>query len=208
MATVATPAAEQRVLLRVSWETYERLLAERSAPAGPRFTYNEGVLEIMVLSAQHETPSSLLAILVVEVAVELGVNVYPLGSTTFKREEVLKGFEPDAAFYVGRDTTAWDTELDAAVDPPPDLVIEIDVSRSSLPRFPIFAAFGVPEVWRYDGQQVSIWRLVAGSYVEAEHSVAFPVVTGAVATRFLEESRSLTSTEWVRHVRDWARSQR
>lgn len=204
--TVASPAAEQRVTLQVSWETYERLLAEHPDAAGPRFTYDEGTLEIMVVSASHETPNRILARLVDEVAVELGINAYPLGSTTFKREELLKGFEPDSAFYIGRRSVLWDTEVDAAVDPPPDLVIEIDVSRSSLPRFPIFAAFGVPEVWRYDGTRVSIWRLEAGRYVEAERSTALPVVTGPLATRFLEESRTLPSTEWVRRVREWARS--
>lgn len=204
--TVASPAAEQRVTLQVSWETYERLLAEHPDAAGPRFTYDEGTLEIMVVSASHEQPNRLLARFVDEVATELGIDTCGLGSTTFKREELLKGFEPDSAFYIGRRSASWDTELDAAVDPPPDLVIEIDVSRSSLPRFPIFAAFGVPEVWRYDGTRVSVWRLEAGRYVEAERSTALPVVTGAAATRWLEESRTLPSTEWVRRVREWARS--
>jgi len=204
--TAASPLAEQRVTLQVSWETYERLLAEHPDVAGPRFTYDEGTLEIMVVSAQHETPNRILARLVDEVAVELGMNVNLLGSTTFKREKLLKGFEPDSAFYIGRRSAFWDTELDAAVDPPPDLVIEIGGSRSSLPRFPIFAAFGVPEVWRYDGTRVSVWRLEAGRYVEAERSTALPVVTGPLATRFLEESRTLPSTEWVRRVREWARS--
>ena len=205
--TVASPVAEQRVTLQVSWETYERLLAEHPDVAGPRFTYDEGTLEIMVVSASHEQPNRILARLVEEVATELGIDIGPLGSTTFKREELLKGFEPDSAFYIGRRSALWDTELDAAVDPPPDLVIEIDISRSSLPRFPIFAAFGVPEVWRYDGTRVSVWRLEAGRYVEAQTSMALPVVTGAVATQFLEESRTLPSTEWVRRVREWARSQ-
>ncbi len=207
MATAVTSIAEQRVMLQVSWETYERLLAEHPDAAGPRFTYSDGVLEIMVVSAGHEQPNRLLALLVVEIAVELGIDVISLGSTTFKREEILKGFEPDSAFYVGRGV-AWDIELDAAAGPPPDLVIEVDVSRSSLPRFPIFAAFGVPEVWRYDGERVSLWRLEAGGYVEAERSAALPIVTGPVATRFLQDSRSVTSTQWVRRVRQWARSQR
>src|SRR5712692_7814185 len=198
MSTVVSPAVEQRVLLNASWETYERLLAEHPDAAGPRFTYNEGTLEIMVLSAHHEQPNRILARLVEEVAAELGIDVCPLGSTTFKREELFKGFEPDSAFYIGRGSTFWDSELDAAVAPPPDLVIEIDISRSSLPRFPIFAAFGVPEVWRYDGARVSIWRLEAGRYVEAESSAALPPVTGPVATQFLEESRAMRSTEWLR----------
>ena len=208
MSTVVSPAVEQRVILNASWETYERLLAEYPDVAGPRFTYNEGILEIMVLSAPQEQPNRILARLVEEVATELGLDLCPVGSTTFKREELRKGFEPDSAFYVGRGSTYWDPELDAAVAPPPDLVIEIEVSRSSLPRFSIFAAFGVPEVWRYDGARVSFWRLEGGQYVEAESSGALPPLTGAAATEFLEQSRTLRSTEWLRRVREWARNQR
>ena len=91
MATVMSPL-ESRVILNVSWETYERILAEHPDAAGPRFTYNEGVLEIMVLSAGHEQPNRILALLVEEVAVEFGMDVCPIGSTTFKRAELLKGF--------------------------------------------------------------------------------------------------------------------
>ncbi len=207
MATVLSPV-ESRVVLNVSWDTYERILAEHPDAAGPRFTYNEGMLEIMVLSAQHEQPNRLLALLVVEIAAELGIDVCPLGSTTFKRAELLKGFEPDSSFYVGRAITIWDRELDPAVDPPPDLIIEIDVSQSSLDRFPIFAAFGVPEVWRYDGSRVSFWRLEGGRYVEAESSAALPSLTEALATQLLEDSRRKGSTEWLRRVRAWARDQR
>ena len=208
MSTVVSPAVEQKVVLNARWETYERLLAEYPDVAGPRFTYDEGMLEIMVLSAQHEQPNWLLGLLVVEVAAELGIDVCPLGSTTFKREELLKGFEPDSAFYLGRAGAAWNRDVDAAVDPLPDLIIEIDISRSSLPRFPIFAAFGVAEVWRYDGERVSIWRLQAGRYVEAESSTALPPLTGPGATQFLEDSRTMRSTEWLRRVREWARSRR
>src|SRR5713226_1357171 len=208
MATVVSPAVEQRVILNASWETYERLLAEYPDVAGPRFTYNDGMLEIMVVYAEHEQPNRILARLVDEVASELGIDVCPLGSTTFKRAALQKGFEPDSAFYIGRGSTFWDPEVDAAVSPPPDLTIEVELSRPALPRFPIFAAFGVPEVWRYDGSRVSIWRLEAGRYVEAESSVALPPLTGSIATQFLEKSRAMRSTEWLRRIREWARGQR
>ncbi len=207
MSTVASPAVEQRVLLNASWETYERLLAEHPDVAGPRFTYNEGVLEIMVLSAAHEEPNRTLAALVEALAEEFDLDLRCLGSTTFKREELRKGFEPDSAFYIRRAPAFQGRDIDPAVDPPPDLVIEVDVSRSSLARFPIFAAFGVPEVWRYDGSRVSIWRLEAGRYAEAESSAVLPPLTRSVATQFLEESRAMRRPEWVRRVREWARSQ-
>jgi len=207
MATVSSPV-ESRVLLNVSWETYERILAEHPDAAGPRFTYSEGVLEIMVLSATHEEPNRTLAALVEALAEDFGRNVRRLGSTTFKRASLHKGFESDSAFYIARAAAMAGREIDPAIDPPPDLIIEVDVTSASLHRFPIFAAFGVPEVWRYDGSQVTFWRLEGGRYVEAASSTAFPPLTAAVATRFLDESRSMGSTEWLRRVREWARGQR
>jgi len=208
MSTVVSPAVEQRVILQVSWETYERLLAEYPDVAGPRFTYNEGLLEILIRSVRHEEPNRTLAALVEILTEEFGLDMRRLGSTTFKREELLKGFKPASAFYIAHAPAFRGREIDAAVDPPPDLILEVDISRSSLPRFPIFAAFGVPEVWRYDGTRVSIWRLETDQYVEAESSAALAPLTGLIATRFLEESRNLSSAEWFRRVREWARSRR
>jgi Uma2 family endonuclease len=77
------------------------------------------------------------------------------------------------------------------IDPPPDLVIEIDITSPSLNKFPISAGIGVPEIWRYDGYTLTIFRLEGGEYDEAEGSIALPGLTNAVITRFLEESRSL-----------------
>ncbi len=209
MATVATPVEQRVILYGVSWETYERLLAERQDAAGPRFTYDEGELEIMVVSAGHEGPNRILARLVDVAAEELGIDAHPLGGLTIKRSDLHKGFEPDSCFYFANAPAVRDKEqIDPAIDPPPDLIIEVDVSRSSLPRPPIFAAFGVPEVWRYDGSRVIIYHLKGGEYSEARHSAALPPVTGEAATRFLEESRSMPSTQWIRRVRDWARQQR
>jgi hypothetical protein len=85
------------------------------------------------------------------------------------------------------------------------LVIEIDISRSSLDRFPIFASIGVPEVWRYDGMRVAIFTLSGGAYQEHETSEAFPGVTSQVITQFIEESKTLQRTVWLRRVRAWAR---
>jgi hypothetical protein len=87
------------------------------------------------------------------------------------------------------------------------LLIEVDITSLSLNKFPIYAQIGVPEVWRYDGGQVHIFQLVGGQYVDVEHSVALPLLTGAMATRFLEESMELRSTAWLRRVREWARTQ-
>jgi hypothetical protein len=60
-----------------------------------------------------------------------------------------------------------------------------------LDRFPIFASIGVPEVWRYDGTRVAIFKLAGGMYQEQGTSEAFPGVTGQIITQFIEESTTL-----------------
>jgi len=205
MATVLTPVEHKVMLTGVSWETYERLLAEHQEAAGTRFIYDRGNLEIMVLSARHEQPNRILALLVDLIALELGIRVCAVGSLTFRREDLEKGFEPDSAFYVARANAVEGREVDPAVDPPPDLIIEVDVTRESLDRFPIFAAFGVPEVWRYDGSRVAIYRLEGSRYLETTSSFALPPLTAEVITRFLDERRRTDSLEWARRVRHWAR---
>jgi Uma2 family endonuclease len=184
----------------ISWETYERLLAEHQESGGTHFTYDQGRLEIMVLSAKHEKPNRALALLVEVFAEEMGVDV------EFKREELGRGFEPDSCFYIQNAERIRGTEeIDLTADPPPDLVIEIDITSSSLNKFPVFAALGVPEVWRYDGARVSIFRLETGAYREQTESAMLPKVTSEVLTRFIAEDKQLKRTAWLRHVREWTR---
>ena len=208
MATLVTPVEQKVILHSVSWETYERLLNEHQESPGTHFIYDEGALEIMVLSRRHEKPNRDLAMLVQLVAMELGIDFDQLGSTTFKRKHLRKGFEPDSAFYFARVSETEGRELDAEIDPPPDLIIEIDLTSPSLNRFPIFAAFGVPEVWRYHRSRVTFYRLEGGGYVETASSCSLPPLTAEVATRFLEERLRMRSTQWMRHVREWARQPR
>ncbi|MFN0166069.1 MAG: Uma2 family endonuclease [Bryobacteraceae bacterium] len=209
MPAVASPP-EQRVLLQnTSWETYERLLAENVNQLGTRFFYDRGCLEIMVVSSGHETPNRTLAALAEAVAVETGKDLFRTGSTTFKRKDLEKGFEPDSSFYQrdialvrGRD------EIDLETDPAPELVIEVDITSSSLARFPIFAAVGVLEVWRFDGSRVAMFRLEGTHYREVDTSIVLPPLTATMATFFLEASRRQSLIEWLRSVQEWVRANR
>lgn len=217
--TEIVPSAEQltppselghRFILRgVSWATYQRLLDDFKDSHAAHFAYDRGVLEIMVLSTKHERPNRTLALLVEVLAEELNMDVQRLGSTTFTREDLDKGFEPDSCFYIQNEARVrGKDEIDLAVDPPPDLVIEIDITSPSLNKFPIYARIGVPEIWRYDGRQVQMFVLANGEYIHIEQSTIFPLLSNAVATQFLEESTKLRSTAWLRRVRTWVRDQR
>jgi Uma2 family endonuclease len=199
----------QCVLLNgVSWETYQRLLAEHEGNSSTHFAYNQGQLEIMVLSSKHERRSRALSLLATLLAEESAINAINFGSTTFQREDLERGFEPDTCFYIQNEVLVRDKlEIDLAVDPAPDLVIEVDITSPSLKKFPIFAALGIAEVWRYDGERVSIWRLIGDGYRETTHSQQIPIASGPQLTEFLDAEPGTPRLVWTQSVRSWAQTQ-
>ncbi|MDQ3753524.1 MAG: Uma2 family endonuclease [Acidobacteriota bacterium] len=208
MAQVLSPIEQRVILHNISWETYQRLLTEHGESTGTRLIYDRGALEIMIVSLKHERLNRLLADLFTFIADELQIDFVGAGSTTFRREDLERGFEPDSCFYIKHADRIRDKdEVDLSTNPPPDLIIEIDITSPSLPRFPIFAAVGVPEIWRYDGVQVAIHQLVSGNYVAMDDSTALPGVTGELLTRFMQASETQKRTAWLRQVRAWARDQ-
>lgn len=203
MATVAVPS-EQRVVLRdVTWETYERLLADRGEAASPRLTFDRGVLEIMSPGAAHEWIASFVGPLVCAVAEARDLDVVPLGHLTFRKEEWERGFEPDACFWVGAAaaTIRGRDEVVPGVDPPPDVVVEVDITSSSIDKLRLFARFAVPEVWRHHSERAAILVLGPDGYRAADASQVFPRLTADALTRLLEEGRRTPLPRWLSDVR-------
>jgi Uma2 family endonuclease len=160
-------------------------------------------------TAEHERYNRAIARLVEVLTEEFEVEMLGLGSTTFRRKEVNRGFEPDSCFYIQNERLVRGKKrLDLSVDPPPDLIIEIDITSPSLDRFPIFAQFGVPEVWRFDGERLEIFKLSGEAYERSERSEALPFVDADALAAFVKESFTLGSLEWVRKVREWARGRK
>ena len=208
MATLQKPPGPSVVLENVSWQTYENLLADLVDSSAPRLTYDRGVLEIMSPSAEHERLNRTLALLVEILAEELSIETENLGSATFRREDLERGFEPDSCFYVrNADRIRGKRHLDLGVDPPPDLVIEIDITSSSIDKMPIYAQIGVPELWRYDGTTLEIASLEGKAYVTSSSSAVFPVLTAATLSDYLAQSRHSTRLELIKAFREWIRSQ-
>ena len=203
-------AANGRVLLHnVSWETYERLLDEHNECSGPRFFYDDGNLEIMTISLEHEDPNRTLASLVELILFEWDVNFRRAGSNTYKSEKLQKGFEPDTSFYIQHsESVRGRKRLDLTIDPPPDLVIEIEVTEPLLPRLPILSAMRVPEIWVCEGDTVRIFRLERGRYRDVKCSTALAPLSVEVITNFLRESGKMRNAAWARAVRAWAQAQR
>ena len=209
MATVLS-LPEQRVILRgVSWGTYENLLSDHVDASAPRFTFDQGVLEIMSPSSEHEEYNRALALLVEVLAEELHMDIRNLGSTTFKREDLQRGFEADSSFYIQTaERMSGRSHVDPAVDPPPDLVIEVDITSTALSKFPVYAHFSVPEIWRYDGKRVEILKLTGREYARSKTSAAFPEVGDVDLSNFLEQAKFLKRTAWLGMLRSWVREKR
>ena len=202
METVKSPAEQKVLLSNVSWETYERLLEDHRDSSAPRFTFDRGALEIMSPSPKREKFNRRIAQLVLAFAEEMGIESEDLGSTTFRREDLERGFEPDSCFYIQNEARIRGKDrIDLAVDPPPDLVIEVDITSPSINKLPIYAQLGVPEVWRYDGEKLEILKLRDDRYLQVSESAVLPSLTGSVLTELVEQSKFSRRTFWLREVR-------
>ena len=205
MATVLSPTDQRVIMTGVSWQTYERLLADFSDSHAARMAFDQGTLEIMAPSFAHERPLHLIVQIIEIIAEVRNMDMVSAGSTTFKREDLGRGFEPDASFYIQH---AGDVRshaaIDVASDLPPDLVIEIDITHPSLEKLPIYAAIGIPEVWRYAEQRSTIYRHHADGYAVEDSSTALPGVTSHQLTQLVAMGYDLPRPTWLRHVRAWA----
>jgi len=210
MATASTESRlniPQRITLSgVAWADYR---AVRNALDGRsvRVTYDRGVLELMTPLPIHERYKVLIGRMIDMMTVDLRVRVVGLGSTTFQREDLEKGLEPDQCYYFSSAEKVADwTRIDLSVDPPPDLAIEIDITGDSRRRLGIYAALGVPEIWRFDGEYLEVLRLLErGDYQAVSRSEYFPIVPMEEVSRFLRQYAIGDDTVWAAGFQDWFR---
>lgn len=183
----------------VSWETYLALTAD--AGPGTRITYDRGRMEIMPpISMGHERRSSLLTLLFLEYLRVNEIWFEKIATTTLRREVTARGAEPDDAYYLVSDPPPPDAdELDLSIHNPPDLVIEIDLSSRSIDKEPLYAAFGVAELWRLDGDELRIRRLnpEKNGYVGSPASGLLPKLPVAALAEHVRLGRTVPQHEIV-----------
>lgn len=207
MATVQPPRQQRFILYDVPWRTYERLLRVFSDRPGVRLTYDRGTLELMTLSYEHESSGYLLGRFVDTLTEELNLPVSGGGSTTFRRRRRRRGLEPDACWWIASEALVrGKSTIDLRVDPPPDLALEVDVTRSSLDRLAIYAALGIPEVWRLEDLALTCRLLGSdGRYVVSHTSRVFPGLALADLTPFLALRGQMDNNAVIRQFRAWVR---
>ena len=198
--SIAPQAFEHRTLLHnVSWETYQSLRAAN--PSGHlRMTYDNGELEIMSPSRKHERISYLIGRMIDEWTLLADIDVAAGRNTTFSREDLLKGLEPDNCYWITNELVMRDKEeVDLKIDPPPDLALEVDVTRSSIAKLPIYRSLGVPEVWRWRHETLAILRMDdAGEYQQQDSSTELPSFPFKVAIEVLTDREGNSDTTLIR----------
>jgi Uma2 family endonuclease len=198
----------QRVLLSdVNWQEFETILEDLGEHRASRIAYDNGTLEIMTPLPEHETKKELVSDLVKALLEELDIEFCTLGSTTFKKEEMNKGIEPDNCFYIQNEAAVrGKNRLDLTVDPPPDLALEIDVTSRTHPS--IYEALGVPELWRFENGKLQINVLQAGKYVQCESSPTFPnFPLIEMIPHYLNQCRTVGRNKTMKAFRVWVREQ-
>lgn len=201
--------ASRIVLPRISWQTYERLL-EEVADGSLRLTFDRGRLEIELPSVEHERLKKFLGRLIETYALEAGIDILPLGSATWRREADSGGLEADECYYVAHYAAVVDKEeISLAVDPPPDIAVEVELSNPSLDKQSVYARLKIPELWRLHAGGLEFLHLRPdGTYAPAPCSLAFPELPPDVLAERLAARQRLGEARAVREFRDWAVRQR
>lgn len=167
------------VLENIRWETFVDL-AEQRRGSVPRMTFDNGVLELMSPRRQHKNIGCLIGRLVETYTEVLGIEIQSVASTTFKRKDLQKAFEADESYYIQHaEQIRPKEEIDLAIDPPPDLVIEVEITSSAIRKLKLFAAMGVPEVWRHDGERLQMFALQDDQYEAIHFSKSLQVLARA-----------------------------
>jgi Uma2 family endonuclease len=203
MASVSYIGEQRVVLDNISWSTYLAILNDVENRRG-RIAYDRGVLEIMSPSKRHENTKNLIGRMVEIFTDVLEIEVDSVCSTTFRREDLQRGFEADESYYIQHAAAvAGKDEIDLTIDPPPDLVIEVEISRSSLDKFQLYRALGIPEVWRYDGDTLRMYELGGDEYEEIGQSQVLPRFPINKARGLIGQRTARGETPMMREFRQW-----
>jgi len=200
MSTV--PVQENRTVLEnVRWETYVEL-AEQRRGSVPRMFFDKGVLEMMSPGQQHENIGRLIGRIVETYSEVRDIEILSVASTTFKRKKLQKAFEADESYYVTHaEQLRAKEKVDLRSDPPPDLVIEVEITSSAIKKMKLFAAMGVPEVWRHNGKHLDMFRLIEGKYESIDSSRELPWLSPSMIDAVIGKRLQVGETRLIREFR-------
>jgi Uma2 family endonuclease len=206
MLTIDLP--EKRVLLHgISWQSYEMILAALGEKRSALLSYYKGELEIMTPLEQHDGSSGSIDNFIQILTEERDLNIKSMESTTLNRADLKVGAEPDKGYYIANEPLVRGKIVDLNTDPPPDLIVEVDITHTDINKNALYAEMGVPEFWRYNGQVLTIYQLQGGVYQIVEASPTFPGVPTERLYEYLQDCAQVGETQAKRNLRAWLRQQ-
>ena len=198
---------EKRVVFNhLSWLSYRQILQALGENNRAHLFYDRGTLEITMPLEEHEFYRELIGLFIRILVVELGLKIKSMGSTTLAREDLERGAEPDNAYYIQNQAKVLGKRINLTEDPPPDLVVEVDITHTDINKLALYARLGVPELWRFNGQIWRIYRLDKGVYQEGEFSPTFPLVPKTKLYEFLATAQE-DEVRAEKNLRAWLVSQ-
>jgi Uma2 family endonuclease len=203
------PFAETRTLLEnISWQTFKTMLGEMGSQRNHRISYDLGTLEIMTPLMPHENSNRLIEVFIGVMCEEMGFEIKRTGSLTLTRDDLERGGEPDSSYYIQNESQMRDKEnIDLEKDPPPDLVLEVEYSRSAINKLNLYASMEIPEFWRFDGTNLRLYALAGKQYAEVEVSPTFNLISVTEIPRFLQQAKTNGENATTREFRAWVRQQ-
>jgi Uma2 family endonuclease len=160
------------VRLPATWQEYQSLCDQRGDGSIPRLKYRNGEVFLMSPLPVHGRDAHLIANIAITLLDNDGREYDAFTPVTMTLLEE-SGIEPDYCFYIDNwQAVSGKKRIDWQQDPPPDLVIEIDVTSYS--EVQDYLPYRVPEVWLYKNQQTLIYQLQDTDYQLQTHSRYFP----------------------------------
>jgi Uma2 family endonuclease len=200
---LSVPPGHRVMFHDVNWQEFEAILEELGDHRAARLAYSQGTLEIRMPLPKHEKAKVIIGDLVKILLDELGIDCEPFGSSTFKRQDMAQGIEPDDSFYIKNYSLMVGKErIDLTIDPPPDLAIEVDVTSKT--QLDAYKQLGVPELWRYDNGNLQIDIYRNGEYVKSDVSLTFPnLPILEIIPRFAQQSRLEGRSSALKAFQKW-----
>jgi Uma2 family endonuclease len=200
-------AGERRVIFRgLNWQSYQQILTALPQTRSARLIYDRGTLEITMPLEDHDFFSRMIGLFIRILVEELDLKLKTMGSTTLNYPELDRGAEPDEAYYIQNQSRVAGRNVNLAQDPPPDLIVEVDITHTDINKNRLYAAMGVPEFWQFDGQVLRISQLQNQAYVEVETSPTFPKIPKTRLYEFLDHCKqdevaaSKSLRKWVQQL--------
>jgi Uma2 family endonuclease len=206
VAPVAAIGEKRVTFHHLNWQAYQQILQALPQTRSARLTYDRGILEITMPLEDHEFAVRLIELLIRTLVVEMGMKIKTMGSTTLAREDLDRSPEPDNAYYIQNQPLVAGRTVNLETDPPPDLIVEVDITHTDINKLRLYSSLGVPEFWRYNGQIWRIYQLDAGAYQEVATSPTFPFLPKEKLYEFLAQAvQDEVAAEQA--LRSWVRQQ-